>query len=59
MAFDLDGASWGFTLLLNKGFQLSGTTYFIEAVVPIRFQDDASGDTSTAITFGVHVGVGF
>jgi hypothetical protein len=59
MAFDLDGASWGFTPLLNKGFQLSGTTYFIEAVVPIRFQDDASGDTSTAITFGVHVGVGF
>lgn len=60
MAFDIGGASWGFTPLLNRG--LGGGddhSYFVEAVVPIRFQDDALGEGSTAIGFGVHLGVGF
>jgi hypothetical protein len=60
MAFDIGGASWGFTPLLNRG--LGGGpdhSYFIEAVVPIRFQDDESGNSDTAIGFGVHLGVGF
>jgi hypothetical protein len=59
MAFDVDGASWGFTPLLNKGFPHGGHALFIEAVAPIRFQEDSRGESQTAITFGVHVGVGF
>jgi hypothetical protein len=59
MAFDIGGASWGFTPLLNKGFPMGGHAYFVEFVVPIRFQDDSLGDTHGAITFGVHLGIGF
>ena len=57
MAFDIGGASWGFTPLLNRGLGSSG--YFVEFVVPIRFQDDEFGEGSTAIGFGIHLGVGF
>ena len=60
MAFDIGGSSWGFTPLLNRGFGGGEDhSYFIEAVVPIRFQDDEFGDGSTAIGFGIHLGVGF
>jgi len=59
MAFDIGGASWGFTPLLNKGFPMGGYSYFVELVVPIRFQDDSRGDTHGAVTLGVHVGIGF
>ena len=59
MAFDIGGASWGFTPLINKGFPKGNHAWFVEAVVPIRFQDDAAGEGSTAIGFGVHLGVGF
>jgi hypothetical protein len=60
MAFDINGASWGFTPLLNKGFPVgNGLTYFVEAVVPIRFQDDLIGETHTAIGFAVHTGIAF
>ena len=59
MAFDVNGASWGFTPLLNKGFPVGGQTYFVEFVVPIRFQDDSAGDTHGAVSFGVHLGIGF
>src|SRR5262245_56690613 len=44
MAFDINGASWGFTPLLNKGFPNGNHAYFVEFVVPIRFQDDAFGE---------------
>ncbi len=57
MAFDVDGASWGFTPLLNKGLGSRG--YFVELVAPIRFQDDALGNSHTAVGLGVHVGIGF
>jgi hypothetical protein len=56
LAFDIGGASWGFTPLLNRGL---GSHYFVEAVVPIRFQDDEFGEGSTAAGFGIHLGVGF
>jgi hypothetical protein len=59
MAFDINRASWGFTPLINKGFPVNGQTYFVEFVVPIRFQDDSVGDTHSAIGFGVHFGIGF
>jgi hypothetical protein len=59
MAFDVGGASWGFTPLLNKGIPMGGHNYFVEIVVPIRFQDDDVGETHTAIGLGVHFGIGF
>ena len=59
MAFDIDGASWGFTPLVNLGFSAGEQPYFIEFVFPIRFQDDDVGDTNSSYTFGVHLGVGF
>ena len=59
VAFDINGASWGFTPLLNKGFPMGSVTWFVEAVVPIRFQDDVVGDTHTAIGFAIHTGVAF
>ena len=59
MAFDIGGASWGFTPLLNKGFPTGGHNYFVEFVVPIRFQDDSSDNTHGAVTLGVHLGIGF
>jgi hypothetical protein len=59
MAFDINAASWGFTPLVNKGFPYGDVTYFIELVVPIRFQDDIVGDTHTSIGLGIHLGIGF
>jgi hypothetical protein len=60
MAFDINGASWGFTPLINKGFPAGAVTYFIEGVLPIRFQDGPlPGESHTAVTLGVHVGVAF
>jgi hypothetical protein len=59
MAFDVGGSSWGFTPLLNKGFPVGDHEYFVEFVVPIRFEDDGLGATHTGVTFGIHLGVGF
>jgi len=59
MAFDVRESSWGFTPLLNKSFPAGPLAYFVEGVVPIRFQQDGAGKGQTAIGFGVHVGVGF
>ena len=61
MAFDVDRASWGFTPLLNKGFAIPNHSYkfFIEGVMPIRFQQDSAGDNHTLIGFAVHTGIGF
>jgi hypothetical protein len=61
MAFDVGGASWGFTPLVNKAFPVKGHSYamFIEGVVPIRFQQSSSGENQTSIGFGVHLGMGF
>jgi hypothetical protein len=59
MAFDVREASWGFTPLVNRSFPAGPVAYFIEGVVPIRFQQDAAGKGQTAIGFGVHVGVAF
>ena len=59
MAFDVRESSWGFTPLLNKSFPSGPVSYFVEGVLPIRFQEDAKGNGQTAIGFGVHFGVGF
>ena len=61
MAFDVNEPSWGFTPLLNHAFPVHGHAYayFIEGVVPIRFQQDPSGGNRTTVGFAVHLGVGF
>jgi hypothetical protein len=60
MGFEIGGAAWGFTPLLNKAFPQDDHALFVEAVVPIRFVNgNPTGETHTAITFAVHVGVGF
>ena len=59
MAFDVRESSWGFTPLLNRSFPVGPLAYFIEGVVPIRFQQDSAGKSQTAIGLAVHVGVAF
>jgi hypothetical protein len=59
MAFEVNQGAWGFTPLLNKGFPQGNYAIFVEAVAPIRFQEDDLGENQTAITFGIHVGIGF
>jgi hypothetical protein len=61
MAFDVNQPSWGFTPLLNRAFPVRGHAYafFVEGVVPIRFQQDASRANHTSIGLAVHVGAGF
>jgi hypothetical protein len=59
MAFDVRESSWGFTPLLNRGFPMGRMTYFVEGVVPIRFQEDAAGRGQTSVGLAAHIGVGF
>ena len=61
LAFDVNRASWGFTPILNHGLLKVGgdATIFGELVLPVRFQEDARGNTFTSVGFGVHIGVGF
>jgi hypothetical protein len=60
MAFDVNEASWGFTPLVNKTLAHGhGCAWFVEGVVPIRFQSDPAGGNRTAIGLAVHTGIGF
>lgn len=60
MAFDVNDSSWGFTPLVNKALVHGhGCAWFVEGVVPIRFQSDPAGGTQTSIGLAVHTGVGF
>jgi len=61
MAFDVNQPSWGFTPLVNKAFPVPGRPYafFVEGVLPIRFQADPAGGNRTSVGLAVHVGVGF
>jgi hypothetical protein len=60
-AFDVNKASVGFTPILNHGLLKVGDTgtLFGELVLPVRFQQDARGNSFTSVGFGVHIGVGF
>ena len=59
-AFDVNRASWGFTPLVNKALVRGhGYAWFVEGVVPIRFQVDPAGGNRTAVGLAVHTGVGF
>lgn len=61
-AFEIDSSAWGFTPLVNVKLN-SGDRYrwFTEFVVPVRFVKVVrpGDDNFTAVTFGVHFGVGF
>jgi len=64
MAFDVNKSSWGFTPLVNKSFPIPGHSYswFIEGVVPIRFQtdpNDPNGGNRSSIGLAAHLGIGF
>jgi len=60
IAFDVNQASWGFTPLVNKALaHAHNCTWFVEGVLPVRFQSDPNGGTRTAVGFAVHTGVGF
>ena len=60
VAFDVNAASWGFTPLLARSFPVGGgCAFFLELDVPIRFQEDAAGESRTAVTVAAHVGIGF
>ena len=58
-AFDVSGNAWGFTPLVNKAFPTGTHALFIEGVVPIRFSEDATGDSQSSVGLGIHLGVGF
>ena len=59
-AFDVNQDSYGFTPLINKGFPRgNGSAFFVEGVLPVRFQRNGAGDRVTSIGLGVHFGIGF
>ena len=35
------------------------SSWFVEGVMPVRFQEDPDGGVQTSIGFAVHVGIGF
>ena len=60
MAFDVGATSWGFTPLINRQLTRAGaTSVFVEAVVPIRFQQDFRGGAFVSVGLGIHGGIGF
>ena len=62
-AFDVNSSQFGFTPLINKSWPIKGDgffkAYFVEAVLPVRFNRPAVGPDSNPVTFGLHFGVGF
>ena len=61
MAFDVNGASRGFTPILNHDLVAwdDSATLFGELVVPFRFQNPRPGDLATAIGVALHAGLKF
>src|SRR5438093_98539 len=61
-AFDVNSPQWGFTPLVNHSWPIEESffkAYFVEAVVPIRFNRPTGGVATTPVTFGLHFGLGF
>jgi hypothetical protein len=63
-AFDVNSASWGFTPLVNHSWPMRSESglfkaYFVEAVLPVRFNRPAGGPMTNPVTFGLHFGVAF
>src|SRR5216684_820484 len=52
-AFDINSASYGFTPLLNHSWPIEGhffKAYFVEAVLPVRFNRPTGGVPTTPVT---------
>jgi hypothetical protein len=63
-AFDVNSSSYGFTPLVNHSWPIKSEgsffkAYFVEAVLPVRFNRPTGGPSSTPVTFGLHFGLGF
>jgi uncharacterized membrane protein YkgB len=63
-AFDVNSPSYGFTPLVNKSWPINGgegffKAYFVEAVLPVRFNRPVGGPATDPVTFGLHFGLGF
>ena len=61
-AFDVNSPQWGFTPLVNHSWPITNSffkAYFVEAVLPIRFNRPTNGRATTPVTFGLHFGLGF
>ena len=64
VAFDVDSSQFGFTPLLNKSWPIKHEgsffkAYFVEAVLPVRFNRPTGGPATNPVTFGMHFGLGF
>ena len=64
LAFDVNSSQFGFTPLLNKSWPIRSENgffkaYFVEAVLPVRFNRPAGGPATDPVTFGMHFGLGF
>jgi hypothetical protein len=61
-AFDVNSPSFGFTPLVNHSWPIKDSffkAYFVEAVLPVRFNRPTGGVYTTPVTFGLHFGLGF
>ena len=61
-AFDVNSSQFGFTPLVNKSWPIKNSffkAYFVEAVLPVRFNRPPGGPATNPVTFGIHFGVGF
>jgi len=61
-AFDINSSQWGFTPLVNHSWPIQDSffkAYFVEAVLPVRFNRPIIGPVTTPVTFGLHFGLGF
>ena len=63
-AFDVNSPSYGFTPLVNHSWPIrrEGSffkAYFVEAVLPVRFNRPVGGPATNPVTFGMHFGLGF
>jgi hypothetical protein len=61
-AFDINSPQWGFTPLVNHSWPIDDSffkAYFVQAVLPVRFNRPTNGTSTTPVTFGLHFGLGF
>jgi hypothetical protein len=63
VAFVVNQPTWGFTPLVHYSIPIKHSslfkTYFVEAVLPVRFNRPVGAPATNAVTFGMHVGVSF
>lgn len=64
LAYETGPDTYGFTPLLNKGFDLSDRSkFFVELVLPVRFGSNdlptGGSDSFSAFTIALHTGIAF